>query len=74
MIIGNKNGATYILCNRLRKKLEIKNPLLQITQKCQIQIFSNIPNKNLDRKEHQRKNRTQRKITEKITKKHDKLN
>ena len=55
MIIGNKNGATYILCNRLRKKLEIKNPLLQTTQKCQIKIFSNIPNKNLDRKEHQRK-------------------
>ena len=31
------------------------NPGLQTTQKCQIEIFSNISNKNLDRKEYQRK-------------------
>ena len=42
--------------------------------RCQIEIFSNISNKNLDRKEYQRKNRIQRKITEKITKQHEKLN
>ena len=47
--------------------------MLQTTQKCQIPILSNISNKKFDRKEYQRKNRTQRKITEKITKQHDKL-
>ena len=43
-------------------------------QRCQIIIFSNISNKIIDQIEYQRKTRIQRKITEKTTKQHNKLN
>ena len=43
-------------------------------QRSQIEIFSNISNKIIDRKEYQRETRIQRKITEKLTKQHTKLN
>ena len=50
------------------------NPGRQTMQRCQTIIFSNIQIKTIDRNEYQRKTRIQRKITEKITKEHNKLN